>query len=76
MARRVVCCETAIRLKLEAKRKWLTPLKTSLIDPSATSLDVCRLVAIGGEADIERTLPKDLAPDPCVLQVLRASISG
>ena len=44
--------------------------------PSATSFDVCRLVAIGGEADIERTLPKDLAPDPCVLQVLRASISG
>jgi hypothetical protein len=32
--------------------------------PSATSFDVCRLVAIGGEADIERTLPKDLAPDP------------
>ena len=44
--------------------------------PSATSLDVCRLVAVGGKADIERTLPKDPAPDPCVLQVLRASISG
>jgi hypothetical protein len=32
----------------------------SLPGPSATSLDVCRLVAVGGEADIERTLPKDL----------------
>lgn len=49
---------------------------TSGNGPSATSLDVCRLVAIGGEADIERTLPKDLAPHQCVLQVLRASISG
>jgi hypothetical protein len=39
-------------------KKVLANSEPSTHGPSATSLDVCRLVAIGGEADIERRCRK------------------
>ena len=37
MALNVVCCETAIRLKSGAKRKWLAHAQNVADDPSETS---------------------------------------
>ena len=59
MAVNVVCCETAIRLKLGAKRKWLARAQSVVGDPIQTS--ACLADAVENRGTSSTTL---VAADP------------